>query len=52
MNKSLNFVQRHPKLGFGVIIRRFDNGSDIRDAFVIMKCERSGKYKIPLWNFK
>ena len=40
------------KWEFGVVIRRSDNGSDRRCAFVTMRCERSGKYKPPLLNFK
>ncbi|XP_050889437.1 uncharacterized protein LOC127094676 [Lathyrus oleraceus] len=39
------------KLGFGMVIRRFDNGSDIRCAFVTMAYKRSGKYITPLQNF-
>ncbi|XP_050890066.1 uncharacterized protein LOC127095415 [Lathyrus oleraceus] len=40
------------KLEFSVVIGRSDNGSDRRCAFVTMTCERSGKYRTPLWNFK
>lgn len=40
------------KLGFVVVIGRSDNGSDERVAFVIMRCERSGKYTTPLRKFK
>ncbi|XP_050889822.1 uncharacterized protein LOC127095132 [Lathyrus oleraceus] len=40
------------KLGFGVVIRRSDNDSDRRCAFVTMTYERSGKYLPPLRNFK
>ncbi|CAK8533774.1 unnamed protein product [Lathyrus sativus] len=40
------------ELGFGVVIRRFDNGSDRRCTFVTMVCKRSGKYRTPLRNFK
>ncbi|XP_050895720.1 uncharacterized protein LOC127102392 [Lathyrus oleraceus] len=40
------------KLGFGVLIGRFDNGPDRRCIFVTMICERSGKYRTPLQNFK
>lgn len=32
------------KLGFCVVIRRSNNGSDRRCASVTMTCERSGKY--------
>ncbi|XP_058750751.1 uncharacterized protein LOC131623746 [Vicia villosa] len=32
------------KLGFGVVIARSDNGTSRRKAFVVMKCERGGKY--------
>ncbi|XP_058726144.1 uncharacterized protein LOC131597443 [Vicia villosa] len=32
------------KLGFGVVIGRFNNDSDRRQAFVTMICERSGMY--------
>ncbi|XP_058776984.1 uncharacterized protein LOC131651336 [Vicia villosa] len=40
------------KLGFGVVIGRFDNGLDRRGAFVTLTCKRSGKYKPHLRNFK
>lgn len=40
------------KLGFGVIIGRSDNGSDIRCTFVTMTCERKGKYIHHIRNFK
>lgn len=40
------------KLGFGVVIGRFDNGSDRRCVFVTMTCKRSGKYRTPLRIFK
>ncbi|XP_050878109.1 uncharacterized protein LOC127081920 [Lathyrus oleraceus] len=40
------------KLGFSVVIRRSDNGSDRICAFVTMMCERRGKYKPHLRNFK
>ncbi|XP_050920489.1 uncharacterized protein LOC127138135 [Lathyrus oleraceus] len=40
------------KLGFVVVIGRFDNDSDRRYAFVTMKYERSGKYRTPLRIFK
>ncbi|XP_050878166.1 uncharacterized protein LOC127081984 [Lathyrus oleraceus] len=40
------------KLGFGVVIRRSDNGLDRRCAFVTMTCERSEKCKTSLRNFK
>lgn len=40
------------KLEFGVVIGRFDNGSDIRCAFMKMTCERSEKYRPHLQNFK
>lgn len=33
------------KLGFDVVIRRFDNGSNRRQTFVVMSCERSGTYQ-------
>ncbi|XP_058776374.1 uncharacterized protein LOC131650671 [Vicia villosa] len=32
------------KLGFGVVIGRSKNDTSIRQAFVVMTCERSGKY--------
>ncbi|XP_058778673.1 protein FAR1-RELATED SEQUENCE 3-like [Vicia villosa] len=32
------------KLGFGIVILRFDNGSSRRKAFVVLNCERGGKY--------
>lgn len=37
-------------LGFGVVIGRSDNGSDRRQAFVAMRCERSGTYQPQLGN--
>ncbi|XP_050888790.1 uncharacterized protein LOC127093946 [Lathyrus oleraceus] len=40
------------KLGFSVVIRRSDNSLDRRCAFVTMMCERSGKYRSPIGNFK
>ncbi|XP_050882761.1 protein FAR1-RELATED SEQUENCE 5 isoform X2 [Lathyrus oleraceus] len=40
------------KLRFGVVIRRSGNGSNKSCTFVIMSCERSGKYIPPLRNFK
>ncbi|XP_050915922.1 uncharacterized protein LOC127131021 [Lathyrus oleraceus] len=40
------------KLRFSMVIRRSDNGSDRRCAFVTMTYERSGKYIPNLWNFK
>lgn len=40
------------KLGFGVVIGRFYNGSDRRVTFVTVKCKGSGMYKSPLWKFK
>lgn len=40
------------KLGFCVVIRRFDNGSDRICAFVTMTCEKRGKYRTPLRNLK
>ncbi|XP_050919722.1 uncharacterized protein LOC127137294 [Lathyrus oleraceus] len=40
------------KQGFGVVIRSSDNGSDRRCTFMTMACERSGKYRPPLHNFK
>lgn len=33
------------KLGFGVVIGRYGNGSDRRQIFVTMSCERSGTYQ-------
>lgn len=33
------------KLGFGIVIVRCDNGSDRRQVFVTMRCERSGTYQ-------
>ncbi|XP_058726292.1 uncharacterized protein LOC131597622 [Vicia villosa] len=32
------------KLGFGVVIARYDNGSSRRKAFVVLNCERGGQY--------
>ncbi|XP_058775970.1 uncharacterized protein LOC131650269 [Vicia villosa] len=32
------------KLGFGIVILRPDNGSSRRKAFVLLNCERGGKY--------
>lgn len=40
------------KLGFGVLIIRFDNGSHRRLAFVTLRCERSGNDITPLQKFK
>lgn len=40
------------KLGIDVIVNRFDNGFDIRHAFVTMRCERSGKYQQPIRKLK
>lgn len=40
------------KLGFDVVIGRFDNGSNRGCVFVTMTCERNGKYITPLRNFK
>ncbi|XP_050893347.1 uncharacterized protein LOC127099463 [Lathyrus oleraceus] len=40
------------KQGFSVVIKRFDNSLDIRCVFLTMTCERSGKCRTPLWNFK
>ncbi|XP_050918559.1 uncharacterized protein LOC127135989 [Lathyrus oleraceus] len=40
------------KLGLRVVIRRSNNGSNIRCAFVTMTCERSRKYRTPFRNFK
>lgn len=40
------------KMRFGVVIEISDNGSDRRCAFVTITCERSGKYRPPLRNFK
>lgn len=33
------------KMGFGVVIGKSDNDSDIRQTFVIMRCEISGMYQ-------
>ncbi|XP_058784489.1 uncharacterized protein LOC131659295 [Vicia villosa] len=32
------------KIGFDIVILRFDNGSSRRKAFVVLNCERGGKY--------
>ncbi|XP_050895838.1 uncharacterized protein LOC127102518 [Lathyrus oleraceus] len=40
------------KLGFGVVIRRFNNVSNKICVFVKMTYERSEKYRTPLRNFK
>ncbi|XP_050878281.1 uncharacterized protein LOC127082095 [Lathyrus oleraceus] len=40
------------KLGFCVVIGTSDNGSDRGCTFVIIICERSGKYRPPLQTFK
>ncbi|XP_058757277.1 uncharacterized protein LOC131630516 [Vicia villosa] len=40
------------RLGFGVVIRRSDNGLEKRNAFVTIWCEKSEKYKTPLEKFK
>ena len=40
------------KLGFGVVIGRSDNGTDRRNAFVTLTCERGGKYMPRIRNFK
>lgn len=40
------------KVGFGVFIKRSDNGLERRYNFVTMTCETSGKYITLIWNFK
>ena len=40
------------KLGFGVVIGSSDNGTDRRNTFVILTCERSGKYIRRIQNLK
>ncbi|XP_058776787.1 uncharacterized protein LOC131651137 [Vicia villosa] len=41
----LEWVQNEAsKLGFGVVIARSDDGTSRRKAFVMMRCERGGKY--------
>lgn len=54
MNKQEFIVREHMlqwvhmevgKLGFGVVIVKFDNGLDRRQAFVAMRCEKSGMYQ-------
>lgn len=32
------------KLGFAIVVRRYDNGSNRREAFATMRCKRSGTY--------
>ncbi|XP_058742605.1 uncharacterized protein LOC131615125 [Vicia villosa] len=40
------------KLGFNVVIGRSDNGTDKRNAFVTLTCERSGKYMCRIQKLK
>lgn len=40
------------KLGFGVVIGRPDIGSDRRQTFVTMGCEKNGTYQPQIKNFK
>src|ERR1051325_4059254 len=40
------------RLRFGIVIARSDNGTDRRNAFIILTCERSGKYVAHIQNFK
>ena len=52
-DSMLTWIRRNAtRLGFGVVIGRSDNGSERRNAFVTLLCERSGKYQTPLRNFK
>src|SRR4051812_45544524 len=49
---SSGFTQRHPYLGFGVVIGRYNIGSIKTLAFVTLRYEISGKYTTPLWKLK
>lgn len=40
------------KLGFDIVIKRPDNGSNRRKPFVTMRCERSGMYVPPICKLK
>ncbi|XP_050896461.1 uncharacterized protein LOC127103238 [Lathyrus oleraceus] len=40
------------KLGFGIVIGRFDNGSNRRQTFVTMRFERNGTYIPPIRKLK
>ncbi|XP_058749139.1 uncharacterized protein LOC131622106 [Vicia villosa] len=40
------------KLGFGVLIRRPNNGSDKRLVFVTFRCKTSDKYITTIWKLK
>ncbi|XP_058776948.1 uncharacterized protein LOC131651297 [Vicia villosa] len=40
------------KLGFGIVIARSDNGTSRRQAFIVMTCERGGKYVPKIQKFK
>lgn len=40
------------KLGFDVVIKRSGNGSDRRQAFITMKCEKSGMCHPPIRKLK
>ncbi|CAK8576397.1 unnamed protein product [Lathyrus sativus] len=52
-DSMLSWIRRTAtKLDFGVVIGRSNNGSEIRNVFVTLLCERSGKYQTPLWKFK
>ena len=49
----LQWIRREAtKVGFDVVIGRSDNGTDRRNAFVTLTCERSGKYMPRIRNFK
>ncbi|XP_058760103.1 uncharacterized protein LOC131633409 [Vicia villosa] len=40
------------KFGFSVLIARSDNGTSRRQTFVVMRCERGGKYVPTNWKLK
>ncbi|XP_050919456.1 uncharacterized protein LOC127136999 [Lathyrus oleraceus] len=44
-SNRLIVVEESRKLGFIVVIKKSDNGSNIRQAFITMICERSGTYQ-------
>ncbi|XP_058783434.1 uncharacterized protein LOC131658118 [Vicia villosa] len=45
----LDWVQNEAsKLGFDIVILRSDNGTSRRKAFVLLNCEKDGKYVPPI----
>lgn len=49
----LQWVRREVrKLGFGIVIGRSENGSDRRQTFVKMICERGGTYQLKFRKLK